>query len=69
MLDVYRDPHGVTSTKQWSRLETTVRIAKAVCCAEVLFQPSFLYCLWETRQPTRWLWYGLGTEHAAYHGT
>ena len=19
--------------------------------------------------PTRWLWYGLGTEHAAYHGT
>ena len=23
----------------------------------------------DARHPTRWLWYGLGTEHAAYHGT
>ena len=75
---------GVMSTLQWSRTETNVcwettcrhavRIAMAVCCAEVLFQPSFSLCcstrcLWKTRHPTRWLWYGLGTEHAAYHGT
>ena len=46
----------------------------AVCCAKVLFQPSFSWCcltrwLWKTRHPTRWLWYRLGTEHVAYHGT
>ena len=84
MLDVCCDPRGVTSTWQWSRPETNVcweitcrhavRIAMAACCAEVLFQPSFSLCcstrcLWKTRHPTRWLWYGLGTEHAAYHWT
>ena len=52
MLDVYCVPRGVTSTKQWSRPETNVfwettcrhavRIAVAVCCAEVLFQRSTL---------------------------
>ena len=51
--------------------QTSVRIAVAVCCAEVLFQPSFFWCcltrcLWKTRHPTRWLWYGLGTEHGAH---
>ena len=84
MLYVYRDPRGVTTTWPWSRPETNVstqttclnavRIALAVCCADVLFQPSFFWCcltrcLWKTRRPRRWLWYGLGTEHAAYHGT
>ena len=54
MLDVFRDPRGVPSTQQWSRPETNVssqttcrhavRIAVAVCCAEVLFQPSFFWC-------------------------
>ena len=84
MLDLHRDPRGATSTPQWSRPETNVssqtshrhaeRIALAVCCAQVLFQPRFFWCcltrcLWKTRHPTRWLWYGLGTEHAACHAT
>ena len=51
-----------------------VKIAIAVCFAEVLFQPSFFWCcltrcMWKTRHPTRWLWFGFKTEHAAYHGT
>ena len=46
----------------------------AVCCAKVLLQPSFFWCclshcLRKTRHPTCGLWYGLGTEHVAYHGT
>ena len=38
----------------------------------MLFQRRFFWCcltrcLWKTRHPTRWLLYGLGTEHAACH--
>ena len=68
-------PRCMMKTLQWSRPETnvssqttcryTVTFATAVCCAGVLFQPSFSLsrstrCLWNTRHPTRWLWYGLG---------
>ena len=47
------------------------------CCGSLLresvvptkFLQVLLNTLTKTRHPTRWLRYGLGTEHAAYHGT
>ena len=68
-------PRRVTSALQWSRPETnvstqptcrqTVSFATAVCCTEVLFQPSFSLvcltrCLRNMRHPTRWLGCGPG---------
>ena len=78
ILDVYCPRCGATSTLQWSRPETNVcwettcrravRVAMAVCCAEVLFQPSFFWCVAKHVSCGR-REYGLGREHAAYHGT